>query len=57
MTTNPKTLKYGDPPALMLNYLTSYTATAITKLEGSEYQGSSVLYKVDVTVPIIPEGG
>ena len=35
MTTNPKTLKYGDPPSLQLNYLTSYTATAVTKLQGS----------------------
>ena len=36
MTTNPQTLKYGDPPSLMLNYLTTYTASSITLLEGVE---------------------
>lgn len=30
MNTNPKTLKYGDPPSLMLNYLTTYSASSLT---------------------------
>ena len=55
--TMPKTIKVGDPPALTLNYLTSYSSATLTKLEGSEYQGSTVMYKLDLEVPIIPKGG
>lgn len=55
--TNPVTLKYGDPPALMLDYLTSYNSQSITLLEGVEYEGSTVMYQLDVEVPIIPLGG
>lgn len=57
MITNPKTLKYGGPASITLDYFTSYSSPSITKLQGSEYQGSSVLYKIDFTVKIIPEGG
>ena len=32
--TNPKTLKYGNPPSLTLNYLTSYSSASITRIEG-----------------------
>ena len=32
MQTNPKTLKVGDPPSLLLNYLTNYADATITKL-------------------------
>lgn len=32
--TNPKTLRYGNPPSLTLNYLTSYSAASITRIEG-----------------------
>lgn len=31
-TTNPKTLKYGNPPSLTLNYLTSYSSAVLTKI-------------------------
>ena len=57
LSTNPQTLKVGDPPALMLNYLTTYSAATLTKLEGTEYQSSAAMYQLDLTVPIIPEGG
>lgn len=33
-TTNPRTLKYGNPPSLSLNYLTTYSAASITRMEG-----------------------
>lgn len=32
--TNPKTLRYGNPPSLTLNFLTSYSAASITRIEG-----------------------
>ena len=56
-TANPKTLKTGSPPSLLINYLTSYSAASITRVEGVENQGSTVMYRLDVTVPIIPLGG
>lgn len=31
-TTNPRTLKYGNPPALTTNYLTTYSAASLTKM-------------------------
>ena len=34
MSTNPKTLKYGDPSSLMLNYLTTYSSSSLTLVEG-----------------------
>ena len=34
-TTNPKTLRYGNPPSLTLNYLTSYSSASLTKIEGA----------------------
>ena len=53
----PKTLKVGVPPTLTLNYFTTYSSTVLTTLEGSSYQGSTVMYKLDIGVPIIPSGG
>ena len=57
MSDNPKTLKYGDPPSITLDYLTTYSAATLTLLEGDEYEGSSTMYQLDITVPIIPQGG
>ena len=57
MNDNPKTLKYGDPSSITLDYLTTYSAATLTPLEGEEYEGSSTMYQLDITVPIIPEGG
>lgn len=34
-SANPRTLKVGVTPSLTLNYLTSYTAAALTRIEGS----------------------
>lgn len=56
-STNPKTLKVGNTAPLTLNYLTTYSSAALTRIEGSEGQGSTVMYRLDVTIPIIPNGG
>ena len=55
--TMPKTLKFGRPALETLAYLTTYSSATITKQEGAEYQGSTVMYKTIISVPIIPLGG
>ena len=55
--TMPKTIKVGDPASLRLNYFTSYSSAVLTKIEGAEYQGSTVMYQLVLGVPIIPKGG
>lgn len=56
-TTNPYTLYYSTPPTLTLTYLTSYSASSITLIEGYQSQGSTAMYKLTFTTPIIPNGG
>lgn len=55
--TNPYTVLYSTPPALTLAYLTSYSASSVTLVEGYQSQGSTAMYKVTFTTPIIPVGG
>jgi hypothetical protein len=57
MATNPYTIYNSNPASLTLNYLTTYSSSAITLSEGYEVQGSTAMYQVTFTTPIIPEGG
>lgn len=51
---NPYTLFYSTPATLTLTYLTSYSASSVTLVEGYETKGSTAMYKVTFTTPIIP---
>lgn len=53
-TTNPYTIYTSTPPALTLTYLTSYTSTSLTLIEGFKSVGSTALYQATLTTPIIP---
>ena len=55
--TNPYTLHYSTPASLTLTHLTTYAASALTKVEGYQNVGSTAFYYVTFTTPIIPEGG
>lgn len=55
--TNPFTALYSTPASLTLTHLTSYSSSSVTLVEGYQSQGSSAMYKVTFTTPIIPAGG
>lgn len=54
LTYNPYTLLYSTPPSLTLTYLTSYAASSLSLVEGYQTQGSTAMYQVTFTTPIIP---
>lgn len=54
ITYNPYTLFYSTPPTLTLTYLTNYASSSISLVEGYQSQGSTAMYKVTFTTPIIP---
>ncbi len=52
--TNPYTIKYSSPDTVTLNFFTSFTSTILTKVQGSETQGSSCIYSLTFATPIVP---
>jgi len=56
-TTNPFTTKTSTPAAITLNELTSYASATLNLKQGLETEGSTAMYRLEVTVPIIPQGG
>lgn len=56
MTTNPYSLYYSTPPTLTLTYLTTYASSSVTLVEGYQTQGSTAMYKLTFTTPIVPLG-
>jgi hypothetical protein len=52
--TNPYTLYYSTPATLTLSYLTNYASSTVTLVEGYQSKGSTAMYKVTFTTPIIP---
>lgn len=53
-TTNPFTLHFSTPPTLTLTSLTSYSSSSITLIEGYQFKGSTAMYRVTFTTPIVP---
>lgn len=56
-STNPYTLYTSSPAALTLTYLTNYASTSLNLVQGYQTQGSTAMYQVTFTTPIIPIGG
>jgi hypothetical protein len=54
---NPSSLLFSTPPILTLTHLTSYSASSVTLVEGYQTQGSTAMYRVTFTTPIIPQSG
>lgn len=54
MATNPYTIYYATPSTLTLSYLTSYASPSVSLIEGYQFKGSTAMYKVTFTTPIVP---